>query len=521
VQLKRGAVGPGKARLRLLQRPNTMMSVLYLDQPEVKREKTAIVRFRHSKPVLLALSHGIIEPGVSVFDYGCGRGEDVRYLQSRGIQATGWDPHYQPNTAPANADVVNLGYVLNVIEDPVERQATLLKAYELAQRALVVAVRVDRALETGTEFSDGFLTSRGSFQKLYKQSEFKEYLERVVGRRPHMAALGIAYLFKDEVLESSYLVSLAHKSVEASRAYAIEQFSRDATAKKFVDLAVSLGRPPVATEFEAYAELLERFGSPARIERLAQLLLSPNAVEEVRHKRREDILTYVAMMRLQGIRPVPFRSLPRELQADIKMLWPSYSAALQEGESFLFKIGDAESVGACCQNASVGKKLPDALYIHRTAEEEMGALLRLLVFAARQIVGEVDYNVLKVSTDGRSVSLLRYDAFEEQAHPALRYSVRVYLPRAEYSIRDYSDSPNPPVLHRKEMLIDPLHPSYKTFCELSSQEEELGLLSRNDIGTKQAWLAILAEKGLTIEGHRVRPAAGEFQGVSQGPTGES
>ena len=186
-----------------------MMSVGQLQQPEVKREKTAIVRFKHSKPVLLALSHRIIEPGTSVFDYGCGRGEDVKYLRSQGVRANGWDPHYQPDTALTTADVVNLGYVLNVIEDPVERQTTLRRAYDLAQRALIVAVRVDHALlETGIEFSDGLLTSRGSFQKLYKQSEFKEYLENSLGKRPHMVALGIAYVFKDEGLESSYLVAL-------------------------------------------------------------------------------------------------------------------------------------------------------------------------------------------------------------------------------------------------------------------------------------------------------------------------
>lgn len=275
----------------------------------------------------------------------------------------------------------------------------------------------------------------------------------------------------------------------------------------------------MATEFEAYAELLERFGSPVRIERLTQLLLSPNAVEEVRHKRRENILTYIAMMRLQGTRPVPFRCLPGELRADIKMLWPSYSAALQEGDNFLFQIGNPENVRACCQNTLVGKKLPDAIYVHYTAEEQMGAPLRLLVFAARQIVGEVDYNVLKISTDGRSISFLKYDNFEEEAHPALRYSVRVYLPRAEYSIRDYSDSSSPPILHRKEALLDPLHQSYKMFSELSRQEDELGLLSRNDIGTRQGWLALLAEKGITIDRHRIRTAAGNVLESSKEPMG--
>jgi DNA phosphorothioation-associated putative methyltransferase len=493
--------------------------VRQLQQPEVKREKTAIVRFRHSKPVLLALSHSIIEPSTSVFDYGCGRGEDVKYLRSQGIQASGWDPHYQPDTSPTPADVVNLGYVLNVIEDPIERQATLRKAYELAQRALVVAVRVDQALlETGTEFSDGLLTSRGSFQKLYKQSEFKEYLENNLGRRPHMVALGVAYIFKDEGLESSYLVSLSHKRVEASSRYAIEQFSRDATAQKYVHLAEELGRPPVADEFENYAELLERFGSPTRIERLAWQLLSPIGINEVQQKRREDILTYAAMMRLQGVKPVPFRSLPHELRADIKMLWQSYSAALREGESFLFQIGNPETVRSCCMRSPVGKKLPDAFYLHCSAEDQISALLRLLVFAARQIVGEVDYNVLKISMDGRSISFLRYDDFDKDAHPALRYSVRIYLPRAEYSIRDYSNSLNPPVLHRKEMLVDPLHESYAMFSDLSAQEEQLGLLSRTDIGTKQGWLSVLAENKLTILGHQISRVDDAGEIVVQSPS---
>ena len=318
-----------------------------------------------------------------------------------------------------------------------------------------------------------------------------------------MVALGIAYIFKDEGLESSYLVSLSHKRVEASSRYAIEQFSRDATAQKYVHLAEELGRPPVADEFDNYAELLERFGSPTRIERLAWQLLSPNGINEVQQKRREDILTYAAMMRLQGVKPVPFRSLPRELRADIKMLWQSYSAALREGESFLFQIGNPETVRSCCQCSPVGKKLPDALYLHRSAEDQIGALLRLLVFAARQIVGEVDYNVLKVSVDGRSISFLRYDDFDQDAHPALRYSVRIYLPRAEYSIRDYSNSLNPPILHRKEMLVDPLHESYRIFCELSAQEEQLGLLSRSDIGTRQGWLSLLAENKIAIVGHQI------------------
>jgi len=480
-----------------------MTTVPHRDQSAVRREKTAIVRFRHSKPVMLALSHGIIDPSMSVFDYGCGRGEDVKYLKSVGIEAAGWDPHYQPSIAPSSADVVNLGYVLNVIEDRQEREDTLRKSFDLARRVLVVAVRVDHGLEAAVEFSDGFLTNRGSFQKLYSQSEFREYLERVLGRRPYMAALGIAYVFKDDVLESSYLVSLAQRCVGTSRTEAIDQFSQDPTAKKYLELAVALGRAPIPSEFTLYPELLERFGSSGRIERLARQVLSADAVSESQRRRREDILTYIAMMRLQGLRAVPFRSLPPELRADIKMLWPCYSAARQEGEAFLYQIGNPDLIRTACQNTPVGKKLPDALYVHRSAEQQLGALLRLLIFAARQVVGELEHNVIKISTDGRSLSFLEYGDFDQQAHPELRYSVRVYLPRASYTIRDYSGSSNPPILHRKETLVDALHPNYAIFSELTREEEDRGLLSRTDIGMRQAWFALVAENKLTVSGHKL------------------
>lgn len=479
------------------------MAIGRLDEVQVRRELTAIVRFRHSKPVMLALSHGIIGPASSVFDYGCGRGEDIKYLKSVGIEASGWDPHFQSSAALSSADVVNLGYVLNVIEDPQEREDTLRKAFGLARCVLLIAVRVDHGLDAAVEFSDGCLTSRGSFQKLYSQGEFKEYIERVLGRRPHMAALGIAYVFRDEVIESSYLASLAHKHVETSRIQAIEQFSQDPIAKEYLKLAAALGRSPIASEFASYSDLLDRFGSPGRIERLTQQILSPDAVNEIQGRRRENILTYIAMMRLQGLKAIPFRSLPHELQADIKMLWPSYSAALREGEGFLYQIGNPDIVRNACQKAPVGKKLPDDLYVHRSAEGQLGALLRLLIFAARQVVGEIEYNVLKISTDGRKLSLLQYDDFDQTAHPDLHYSVRVYLPRATYSIRDYSGSSNPPILHRKETLVDALHPRYTVFSELTQEEEEQGLLSRPDIGTRQSWLSLLAERELAIEGHRL------------------
>ena len=89
----------------------------------VERHRTAIKRTALSRPVATALADGIIRDGSSVFDYGCGRGGDVDRLHRLGYQATGWDPVHRPQGARSPADVVNIGYVVNVIENPRERCA--------------------------------------------------------------------------------------------------------------------------------------------------------------------------------------------------------------------------------------------------------------------------------------------------------------------------------------------------------------------------------------------------------------
>jgi DNA phosphorothioation-associated putative methyltransferase len=200
--------------------------------------------------------------------------------------------------------------------------------------------------------------------------------------------------------------------------------------------------------------------------------------------------------------------LPPETQADIKLLWPSYKSAMHEGQQFLFQLGKPDLIRESCLSAPVGKRLPSDFYLHRSAEESLPAVLRVLTFAARQIVGEVDYNIVKFAMDGRKISFLKYKDFDNEAHPELLHSVRVHLPSASYAIRDYSSSENPPILHRKESFVDPLYQNYSAFARLTRQEEDLGLLSRVDIGFKSEWRRLLSERKLHIAGHEVCEGSG-------------
>lgn len=59
----------------------------------------------------------------------CRRGSDVRGLIALGCEAPRWDPTHAPEAEWKDADIINLGHILNVIEDPSERIQTLHDVY--------------------------------------------------------------------------------------------------------------------------------------------------------------------------------------------------------------------------------------------------------------------------------------------------------------------------------------------------------------------------------------------------------
>lgn len=452
----------------------------------------------------MALADGLITRETSFFDYGCGHGGDVRHLKKMRVRASGWDPAHRPKERLQAADVVNLGYVLNVIEDPAERVQALQRAFSLATCVLVVAVRVDRTLDSQTEFSDGCITGAGTFQKIFTQAEFREYVETALKHRARVAAMGVAYVFTNEEAESAYLANRAFTRRLEYRTDLIADFARHPIARKYVGLATELGRVPLPDEFAGYPKLVEAFGSPQRVERLTLRTIDRAAFEGSRAQRREDILTYVAMLRLQGLKPPPYTSLPESIRGDVKAIWKTYSGALQEGERFLFSMGSPDNVRDACRSSPVGKLLPEDLYVHRSAEDELPALLRLVVFAARQVVGLLSYDVAKISLDGRAVSFLAYENFDDEPHPRLLRSVKVYLPRASFGIREYQSADNPPILHRKDALVSPTYAYFERFRALTLEEERLGLLSSVDIGFRKSWEALLVARNVRLEGHTAR-----------------
>ena len=104
--------------------------------------KTAMARSDASRPIKIAVEHAVLRPDRSFFDYGCGRGGDISWLESSGWRARGWDPAHRPRARRTKSETVGLTYVLNVIEDLQERRQSLASAWELTTSVLIVSARL-------------------------------------------------------------------------------------------------------------------------------------------------------------------------------------------------------------------------------------------------------------------------------------------------------------------------------------------------------------------------------------------
>jgi DNA phosphorothioation-associated putative methyltransferase len=135
------------------------------------------------------------------------------------IECDGWDPAFRPEASKRPADVVNLGYVINVVEDQYERRAALRSAWELCQTLLVVAAQVEFAApdKEQAEYADGVLTSRGTFQKYYNQNELRLYLETELSSDAIPAAPGVFYVFKNESAKQQFIATRYHRRIAVPR----------------------------------------------------------------------------------------------------------------------------------------------------------------------------------------------------------------------------------------------------------------------------------------------------------------
>jgi DNA phosphorothioation-associated putative methyltransferase len=473
----------------------------------IARHLTALKRKELSRPIRLALDNSIIKPETVVLDYGCGQGDDMKLLQERGINCAGWDPFFSKSFPCEPADIVNLGYVVNVIEDRAERDRALTKAWSLSKKALIVSARltIEYKPEDDDCFGDGYLTSRGTFQKLYEQNELRMWIDSTLNESSVAAAPGVFYVFRDADLKYEYLSSRVRRAAALPK-----QRQSDQIFEQYRDLFESLigfvssrGRLPTEHELPAAAQLAREIGSVRRAFMVVKRVTDSSQWETIRVERSQDLLVYMALARFS--RRPKFSILPASLQLDIRAFFSNYSHACELADKLLFSVGDRQLIESISRTSGIGKLTPTGLYVHLSALESLNSVLRVYEGCARALTGVVeDANVVKLYLHEPMVSYLTYPNFDSDPHPSLHSSLLVHLQTFELKRRDYSDSDNPPILHRKELFVrkeDPLRPKFE---RLTKQEEARGLYEEpSQIGTRKIWQALLDQKGLLIRGHRL------------------
>lgn len=147
---------------------------------------------------------------------------------------------------------------------------------------------------------------------------------------------------------------------------------------------------------------------------------------------------------------------------------------------------------------AVGKRVRGALYLHRSAIALLQSADAARAKALTEAV-EFEWNVIRVSADG--IALLLYANFDEDPFPVLAASLSKRDDGTGEVRRDYSLRSNPPVLHRKELLVQSTHPRWP---EWSATTERLVLMGAfadaHRIGTRNAWAARLASLRITPTG---------------------
>src|SRR5437763_5260240 len=319
----------------------------------IHRHKTAIRRPSLSLPVKCLLRDGLLDASKRLFDYGCGHGRDIALLRDLGIGCEGWDPAHRAEVQRERAEVVNLGYVINVIEDPEERARALRSAWELAMGVLAVSAQVMLATSDReyAPFGDGVVTSRGTFQKYYRQHELCAYLEEQLGADALPAAPGIFYLFKDETAKQEFLASRYRRAVAVPRRRISELLfeQNQEVLVPFMECLTRLGRLPGPEECPQIPALIERFGSVKRAFALVRRVTDAAPWVAIAERRKEDLLAYLALARF-GRRPA-FSHLPRTTQYDARSFFGTYAGACREADRLLFQAGDAATIDAACRRA--------------------------------------------------------------------------------------------------------------------------------------------------------------------------
>ena len=359
-----------------------------------------------------------------------------------------------PDAERRPADVVVLGYVVNVVVNPAERREVLQGAYRLARRALVVAARPEweSRYVSGRPYGDGLLTSKGTFQKFFAQDALRSWIDSTLAVQSVAAAPGIFYVFRDDRDAQAFRAPASPPPGYTSRSRLSRNASKH-TRSKFEGLCAFLddrGRLPEPSELSEGSALVEIFGSIRAAFKVISRVTGEERWTRARSEAEKDLLVYLALAAF-GKRP-KLSDLPDDLQRDVKAFFGSYKEAVSQADRLLFAVARDEEIHAAVTASRVGKVLPDAFCMLRPCQHS--SLFRVYEGCSRVLVGTVvDATIVKLQRLNRKVAYLSYPTFDRNAHPPLEFSLRADLRSLDVRYQQVAAATIRRILHRKETFV--------------------------------------------------------------------
>lgn len=454
---------------------------------EINREKTAITRYELSTPFQALGKVGFLDGEFSILDYGCGLRDDMQILQAQELDVIGWDPNHFPEGEVAPRDIVNLGFVINVIEDRAERAEALQSAYSNAERLLVVSAMIatERQIEKFAPYRDGVVTSRNTFQKYFSQQDLREYIAETLACSPIAAGTGVFMVFKDAELEARYLTKKHTRRSTWSRAKGVRK-SAEERVDELIERnlepfetywikALQLGRFPDASEFEPTSALAALFGSRKKLERVALQHFGEEHFLAAERARKEDLALVEALGRLRGRQT--FKRMPDYIKRDVRHFFARYRDLQDAADALTAKLADTDQIRSAAVEFAESNTAcffdGRGLHLHKAFVDELPVLLRAYIGCALQLYGDLEpIDLIKIHTDTGKLSLMGYDDFESCPLPMLRERIKVSLWNLRVDYYDYVDEFTPIPLYHKSKFID--H-SFEDFEKQKSFDEKLDL----------------------------------------------
>ena len=469
---------------------------------EIERHRTALHRSFLSAPVQALFRSNLLTIEDHFFDYGCGRGSDIEGVGTLGIRSNGWDPYFRTDAAKEEADVVNLGFVINVIEDAVERAEALLGAFSLTKRVLCVSAMLQSNMtRVGTPYRDGFRTERNTFQKYFTQGELRDYIEQTLGETAHALGPGIFVVFKDPLTEERFLYrgrrSASRSAISVSRLRPIvKDVSRAGTKQekakaffeehrtlfeRYKEECILIGRIPQDDELSIAGEIRSQIGSTKRaIQMLAEHDYDFEAAMELAASKAKDrLLGFGAKLVL--LRKRSTQGSDQGLKRDVQTHFGSWANLGVAARSLLSDLSNLQKLYEACKSASENGfgylDETDQYHVAVSLLDEVPPLIRAYVECGALLAGNLDsFDAAKIHVRTAKLSLMRYDSFTTSGVPTLTLRLKISLRHQTMETFEYGEGFPAENLYWKSRLIGESSADFERQTACESALDELGLM---------------------------------------------